>query len=99
MYHFIVVYSANKKYLEVMDPSSNINKISKEEFKKIYLNTSIVIFPIKKFENIENHKNLYLYIFDYLNLEKNISIKLILLSIIITILGLVNNFYSLIISI
>ncbi len=97
MYHFIVVYSANKKYLEVMDPSSNINKISKEEFKKIYLNTSIVIFPIKKFENIENHKSLYLYIFDYLNLEKNISIKLILLSIIITILGLVNNFYSLIV--
>ena len=35
MYHFIVVYKVNKKNIVVMDPSSNIYRISKDYFKNI----------------------------------------------------------------
>ena len=56
-YHFIVVYSKTKNYLEIMDPSSDINRISFDDFKKIYLGTSIVIFPIKKIESITNYNS------------------------------------------
>lgn len=92
-YHFVVVYKVRKKYLELMDPSSNIYKISFNDFKKIYLNTSIVIFPIKEFKEINNHKKLFEFMFDYIKLEKNTTIKIIILSIIITILYIFSNFY------
>ena len=96
MYHFIVVYGVKKKYLEIMDPSSNIHKINKSDFKKIYLNTSIVIYQVKKIESIKNHKGLISLIFDYIRKEKNIIIKTNILSIIVTIFSLFTNYYLLI---
>ena len=96
MYHFIVVYSTNNKYLIVMDPSSNINKIKKEDFKKMYLNTSIIIFPVKKIKNISKQKGYIEFIFDYIIVEKNKIIKLIIISIISILLGILTNYYMLI---
>lgn len=93
MYHFIVVYSCNKKYLEIMDPSSNITKIKKEEFKDIYQNTSIVIFKNKEIKQIEKNKNLFYLIFDYLKQEKKYTIKVILLSILVILLSTISNYY------
>ena len=51
LYHFIVVYNVKKDYLIVMDPSSSIHKLHKEDFKKMYLGVSLVIYPIKKINN------------------------------------------------
>ncbi len=96
MYHFIVVYAVKKKYLIVMDPSSDIHKISKEQFKKIYLSSSIVIYPVKKFDSINKHKQLFSFILDYINLEKKESIKTILLSTIVIVLSIILNYYILI---
>ena len=97
MYHFIVVYKSNKKYLIVNDPSSNINKITHEYFKEIYLNTSLVIFPIK-IQTIKNkNKSLLEFIFDYIKLEKTSIIKNIIISFIFILLSLLSNYYLLII--
>ena len=62
MYHFIVVYKTNKKYLIIMDPSSNKTKISKNDFKNIYLDTSIVIYPVKRIDRYLKHKDLFNFI-------------------------------------
>lgn len=97
MFHFIVVFSSNKKYLLINDPSSNINKITHDYFKKIYLNTSLVIYPIKIQNNINNSKSLYSFIFDYIKLEKNKIIKNILLSFMFILLSILSNYYLLII--
>ncbi len=96
MYHFIVIYGVKKDYLIVMDPSSDITKLSIEEFKKIYLNTSIVIYPVKKFEKINNHKSLFNFISDYIKLEKNSAIKIIILSLITLFIATIGNYYMLI---
>ena len=48
MFHFIVVYKVKRNKLIIMDPASIRDKITKEEFKKIYLNTSLVIYPVKE---------------------------------------------------
>ena len=93
-YHFIVVYKIKNKYLEIMDPSSNIYKINKKDFKNIYLNTSLDIFTIKEFKEINNQKSLFEFMFDYIKLEKNTTIKIIILSIFITLLYIINNFYT-----
>ena len=62
MYHFIVIYAIKKNNLIVMDPSSDIHKISKEQFKDIYLGSSIIIYPIKKFNSLKERKNIKTFI-------------------------------------
>ena len=64
--HFIVIYKINKKSIIVMDPSSSITKITKEQFKDMYLNTSIVIYPVKQvcnsFSKNENIIKTYIWL-------------------------------------
>ena len=96
MYHFIVVYAVKRNNLIVMDPSSDIHKISKEQFKNIYLDSSIVIYPVKKFNSLKERKNIKTFIFDYIMLEKKESIKTILLSFITLFLNIIINYYVLI---
>ena len=96
MYHFIVVYEVKNNYLEIMNPSSNINKLSKEYFKSIYQNTSIVIYQVKKLDSTVNYKSLFKLVFEYITQEKNITIKTIILSIIVIIFSLFTNYYLLV---
>ena len=96
MEHFIVVYEVKEKYLIVMDPASNNNRLYIEEFKEIYLNTSIAIYPTKKFNKIEKHKELYDFVINYILIEKNKAIKVIILSLITIFISLFSNYYLLI---
>ena len=97
MYHFIVVYKSNKKYLLINDPSSNIKKITHEYFKSIYLNTSLVIFPVKINKSKNRNKSLLEFIFDYMKLERIAIIKNIIISFLFILLSILSNYYLLII--
>lgn len=96
MLHFIVIYKIKKNKLIIMDPASSNNKITKEYFKQIYLNTSLVIYPIKKIEKINNYTSLFRIIKNYLALEKQNIIIIFILSILTIILGIITNYYMLI---
>lgn len=96
MYHFIVVYKINKNSITIMDPGSNITKISFDEFKKIYQETSLVIYPVKKVNNLINKNKLLDVIINYLKLEKSKIIKIISTSISIIIISLLINYFTLI---
>lgn len=96
MYHFIVVYKVNKNSLTIMDPGSNITKISFDEFKKIYQETSLVIYPAKKVNNLINKDKLLDVIKDYLGIEKKNLIIIISTSILLIILSILINYFTLI---
>ena len=90
--HFIVVYKVNRNSLIIMDPSSNITKITKEKFKEMYLNTSIIIYPVKQVNNnFTKDKNL---IKIYIWLNKNELLKILFINIFIILLGITLNYYS-----
>ena len=95
-YHFIVIYKVNNNYLTVMDPSTNNTKLDIETFKTIYLNTSIVIYPVKKINVINNNKKLIDIIKIYLKKENKTIFKIFSYSIIIILLSLLINTYTLI---
>lgn len=98
IYHFIVVYEVNKSKLTIMDPSlNNFKKIDIEEFKKIYLNTTIFIYPIKDVKNSLSNENIVTYLMNYIKLEKIKIIKILLFSLISILLGIFINYYSLLI--
>lgn len=95
MLHFIVIYKINRKTITIMDPSSNSTKISKESFKKMYLNTSIVIYPVKQVNN--NYKKNRSIFITYLMLNKLSLLKLLITNIFIILLGIILNYYSFIV--
>lgn len=97
MYHFIVLYKVNKNTITIMDPSTNITKISFDEFKEMYQNTSLVIYPVKQVNNLRNKNKLLEVILSYLNLEKNKIHKIILISILLIMISILLNYYTLII--
>lgn len=94
-YHFIVVYKVKNNNLIVMDPSTNNTKLDIETFKSLYLNTSIVIYPVKKINIINNNKRLIDIIKIYLNKEIKNIIKTILYSLFVILLTLFLNTYTL----
>lgn len=94
-YHFIVVYKVKNNHLIVMDPSTNNTKLNIETFKSLYLNTSIVIYPVKKVNIINNNKRLIDIIKIYLKKEIKIIIKTIFYSLLVILLMLLLNTYTL----
>lgn len=90
--HFIVVYKINKKSIIVMDPSSSITKITKEQFKDMYLNTSIVIYPVKQIcNNFSKNENI---IKTYIWLNRKELFKILIINIFVILLGILLNYYS-----
>lgn len=96
MYHFIVVYKVKKNKLIIMDPSSQNSKITKEYFKEIYQNTSIVIYPVKEIKKLSNYISLFKLLKEYLSQEKANVIKFVILSILTIVLGIISNYLILI---
>ena len=97
MFHFIVVYKVIKDKIYIMDPSSYRKNISKEEFEKIYLGTSIFIYPVKCVYNDLSNENIYNYLFPIIKEEKTNIIKLVIFSLIILIIGISINYFSMIV--
>ena len=95
-YHFIVIYKNNGKYLEIMDPSSNNNKLSYSDFKNIYLGTSIIIYKVKNINSLNDYNPLKTFILDYIRLEYKKVIKILVFSYLVIILGIITNYYMLI---
>ena len=63
----------------------------------MYQSTSLVIYPIKKVNNLRNKNKLLEIIFSYLNQEKHKISKLIITSIILIMISIILNYYTLII--
>ena len=95
-YHFIVIYEVNNNYLTVMDPSVDNIRLDIETFRKIYLNTCIILYPVKKVSIVNNNKRLIDVIKIYLKKENKIIYKIIIYSFIIVLFSLLLNTYTLI---
>ena len=93
MYHFIVVYKRKNNSLIIMDPASDKHKIKFDDFKKIYLESSIVIYPVKKVGEFNKRETLSSYIFKYIFHLKRQMIFTISISLLVVILNLIINYY------
>ncbi len=93
MYHYIVIYEINKKYIKIMDPSYGIKKISYKEFKDIFLETIIVLYPVNKIPDIKVKDKIIKRMFENVLLNKSNVVKILILSLLITILSIIISFY------
>ena len=97
MFHFIVIYGINKNKLYMMDPSSNKKTINIKDFENIYLRTSIYIYPVKNVKNEISKENIIYYFLSFIKLEKSKFIKLVIYSLVVILLGILSNYYSMLI--
>lgn len=93
MYHYIVVYEINKKYIKVMDPTFGIKKISYKEFESIFLETIIILYPVNKIPDIKLKDKIIKKMIDNIFLNKKNIIKIFIYSIIVTFLSIIINLY------
>ena len=93
MYHFVVIYSIDKKQqcIKVMDPSIGLIKIKFNDFKKMYLNTILEIIPNGIIPNVKEDVFSFKKLFKLLSRYKIILLKIIFLSVITIILSLISS--------
>lgn len=87
--HFIVIYEVNfkKQKIIISDPMIGIKKMNFEEFKKIYNDILIIMYPVKKI-NYEKNQNIFLKFLKKQFLNKKM-ILILLLSLVYVILNLI----------
>ncbi|WP_160675928.1 peptidase domain-containing ABC transporter [Clostridium sp. C8-1-8] len=91
--HYVVVYEVNDNYITVGDPSRGIVKYKLEDFFKIWTGIIITYAPTKDFVPIKKDNGVYKEYWNLIKNEKKFFIKIFLLSIITTLLGLVGAYY------
>ncbi len=87
--HFVVIYDVNfkKQKIIISDPMIGIKKMKFDEFKEIYNDILIIMYPVKKI-NYEKNQNIFLKTLKKQFLNKKI-ILILLMSILYVILNLI----------
>lgn len=93
--HYVVIYEIDyeKKQLLIADPASRIKKISFNEFNKIFNNIILVFHKIKKVPLYNKNISFSSFLIDMLKKYKTYFIKIIILSIFITVFSIITSFY------
>lgn len=93
--HYIVIYEINqkKKHFKIMDPSYGFKKMSFNDFNNIFLETILYFYPVEIIPKLINNKSLLKEIFEFILTKKNIITLVTLLSVLIIIFTIINNYY------
>jgi ATP-binding cassette subfamily B protein len=90
--HYVVIYEIHKKYLLVADPDDKIKKVKKVDFLKQWTNVVILFKQTEKLP-FEKDVNLKKFTLSILKNNKKTFFELITLSVLITILAIINSYY------
>ena len=91
--HYVVIYKITKNKVIIADPAVGIKKYSFQDFKKIWTGVIIIIHNNNNFFEEQKERNLLSIIFENFSKNKGTIIKIILISFLITILGILSSFY------
>ena len=93
--HYVVIYKYNtiKNEVTIMDPAKGYKTVNYNEFQKYWTNVIINLYPSSKLPIIKNKKNIYKLFLDLVPSQKSLIIKLIVSSIIFTLLSIITSFY------
>ena len=91
--HFIVVYKITKDKAIIGDPGKGRDKLSKEEFLKIWKSKTVILFqPTDKLLNEKDIK-WYYWIIEYLKKEESWVYQSLFLGIVYTLIGLLTSLF------
>lgn len=91
--HYIVIYEINKENIVIADPASGIKKMKYEEFNEIFNNIILTFEPIKKLPLYNKPHKFFKFLIKIFITNKTTLIKIIILSLFITLLSIIGSFY------
>jgi ATP-binding cassette subfamily B protein len=93
--HFVVVEKVdiNSQTVTIADPASGLKKYSFDEFKQVWTHIIITFYPIRKIDNINAFESVKKTIYQIIDPHKKLLIFVLFLSIIYTMLSIINTFY------
>ncbi len=93
MQHFVVLTKVNENHVIIMDPNSGKRTILKKELKSIWDGVVLVAIPRYFIPRIPKQKNIFLHLFEILKKEKKFILKIVFLSILVSILTIFSSLY------
>lgn len=91
--HFVVIYKITDKNITIMDPGRGIVKLSYQKWQEIFTGIIIICSPITKIISIDKPKNIFYIFKNILIKEKSLIIKIIVSSLILTIVSIISSFF------
>lgn len=92
--HYVVIYDATEKYIEVMDPGDGkVHRHTHEEFKKIWSGVLILLLPGETFEKGDKKESMASRFWRLVQPHKSIMVQAIFGALVYTIIGLSTSIY------
>lgn len=92
-YHFVVVYKIKSNKIIIMDPAKGMVTLSLNEFNKLFTGNILLLEPYKKLPTYSENNYLLNVIANTIKSNKKIIIKLILLTLIVTIFTCIYGYH------
>lgn len=93
LYHFVVIKKIAKDTIYLMDPSVGNKKISITEFNELFTRCVIIVYPRSEVIKMNKGITINKLFFDILSKEKFLLIKILIISIFLTILLIISSYY------
>lgn len=91
--HFVVVKNITNNTIYIMDPGIGNKKLTLIEFNKLFSGNIILVHPRSKIVNMKKNTTINNLFFKILKKEKFLLIKIIILSVIWTVLTIISSYY------
>ncbi len=91
--HYVVIHKIDKKKVIIADPAKGLRKLSFDEFAGMWTGYLIVLKPSEVFEQKNEMKGVFTRFFKMLIPQKHLMINVFLMSIVLTIFGIISSFY------
>ncbi len=91
--HYVVIHKVKKKYVIVADPAKGLKKMSFDKFAGMWTGVLVVMVPSYKFEKRNEQKGSFTRFFKMLIPQKKLIFNVFLMSLVLTIFGIVGSFY------
>lgn len=91
--HYVVIHKIDKKKVIIADPAKGIRRLSFDEFAGMWTGYLIVLKPSEVFEKKNEMRGVFTRFFKMLLPQKTLMINVFLMSIVLTIFGIIGSFY------
>lgn len=94
LHHYVVIYDATPKYIEVMDPGDGqVHRHTHEEFKKIWTGVLILLLPGETFQKGNEKEAITSRFWRLVHPHRSVMIQALFGALVYTILGLSTSIY------
>lgn len=94
LHHYVVIYKATPKYIEIMDPADGLlHRYKHEEFKKVWTGVLVLMLPSQTFEKGNSKVSVSSRFWQLIYPHRAIMIQVLFGALIYTVIGLSTSIY------